>query len=155
MLHVSINIKIWSLELKSMTGPQASFFRLQLKECGKNVNINMGSNYKSGVNTLSSHKRPNPDRWMTRKLCSSGAWNILLIASGKPGAWGEPLNSQPSWEVVWILVTRVCPVFLVHELVLVSLELLRAVRTLRWCKPRVTQGRHFQSRDLKLYFQKS
>ena len=33
-------------------------------------------------------------------------------------AWGEYLTSQVSWVTAWVLVTRVCPVHLVDELVL-------------------------------------
>ena len=32
-----------------------------------------------------------------------------------PGAWGEHLTSQLSWVAAWILVTCVCPVYLVKE----------------------------------------
>ena len=36
-----------------------------------------------------------------------------------PRAWGKHLTSQLSWITAWLLVTRVCPVHLVDELVLV------------------------------------
>ena len=60
---VSINIKIWWLKLKSIARLRVSLFRLQLKECGNTVNINMGSHYKGGVITLHSRKLPNTHEW--------------------------------------------------------------------------------------------
>ena len=60
---ISINIKIWWLKLKSITRLRVSLFRLQLKECGNTVNINMGSHYKSGVIALHSRKLPNTHEW--------------------------------------------------------------------------------------------
>ena len=55
------------------------------------------------------------------------------------GERGEHFTRQLSWVAAWLLVTRVCPVYLVDELVFMLLVLCKEVRTLRWCKPRVTQ----------------
>ena len=59
-----------------------------------------------------------------------------------PGAWGEYLTSQLLWVAAWLLVTRICHVYLLDELdlVFVFLVFLKEVRTLHRCKPRVTQG---------------
>ena len=44
----------------------------------------------------------------------------MQIASAKSGArWEEHLTSQLSWAA-WLLVTRVCPAYLVDELILVD-----------------------------------
>ena len=40
-------------------------------------------------------------------------WCWLLRLN--PRAWGEDLTSQLSWVAAWLLVTRVCPVYLVKE----------------------------------------
>ena len=40
------------MKLKSITGQRVSFFRLQLNECGKNVNINMENSYKTALITF-------------------------------------------------------------------------------------------------------
>ena len=50
----------------------------------------------------------------------------------------ENLTSHVSWVAAHILVTHVCPVYLVDKLVLVFLVLLREVRMLLWCKSGVT-----------------
>ena len=47
-----------------------------------------------------------------------------------PGVRGEHLTSQLSWVAAWLLVTRVFPVYLVEELGLVLLVLLKEVGTL-------------------------
>ena len=54
----------------------------------------------------------------------------MQIASAKPQS-ARGASHQPAC---------VYPVYLVDELVLVFLVLLKEVRKLRWCKPRVTQG---------------
>ena len=56
-----------------------------------------------------------------------------------PGAWWEHLTSQLSWTAAWLSITLVYPVCLVDELLFVFIVLLKEMRTLRWCKPRVTQ----------------
>ena len=50
-------------------------------------------------------------------LIISKCWLLLL----NPGAREEHLASQLSWLAVWLWVTRACAVYLVDELVLVSL----------------------------------
>ena len=56
----------------------------------------------------------------------------MLIASVKqlnPGARVEYLTSQLPWVADWLLVTRVCPVYLVEEIIFVFLVLLKEVGT--------------------------
>ena len=55
---------------------------------------------------------------------------VALIVSANPGMWGEHPTSQLSWVAPWLLVTRVCPVYLVEVLVLVLLVLLKEARML-------------------------
>ena len=62
-----------------MTSPRVSLFRLYLKECENNVNINMDSYYKSGVITFmlaqaSEYKNDKNDK----KLCSDRARTIPI-----------------------------------------------------------------------------
>ena len=63
-------------------------------------------------------------------IWSSGKqWEILLVAiskcclcrllTAKSGSWKEYLSSQFSWVTAWWLATRVWPVHLIDELVLV------------------------------------
>ena len=56
-----------------------------------------------------------------------------------PGWQGKYVTSQLSWEVAWLLLTRVCSVYIIDELVLVFRVLLKTVRTLRRCKSSLTQ----------------
>ena len=39
-----------------------------------------------------------------------------------PGAWGELLTSQLSWVAAWLLVTRVCPVYLVKNVAILEVS---------------------------------
>ena len=61
---------------KSITDPRVSRFRLQLKECGNNVNINMEHCYKSRVIAFML-AQASEYTWMKRKLRSNGAQTIL------------------------------------------------------------------------------
>ena len=57
-----------------------------------------------------------------------------------PGARGEHLTRQLTWVAARLLVTRVFPVYLVYELVIVFLVLLNEVKMLLRCKTSLAQG---------------
>ena len=56
------------------------------------------------------------------------------------GARGEHLTRQLTWVAARLLVTRVSPVCLVYELVIVFLVLLKEVKMLLRCKTSLAQG---------------
>ena len=55
------------------------------------------------------------------RRCTSSIGLCILLRLN-PGPRGEHLTSQLSWIAVWLLVTHVCPVYLVDELVLGVLQ---------------------------------
>ena len=49
-------------------------------------------------------------------------------------------SHQPALIAAWLLVTRVFPVYLVYDIALVFLVLLKEVKMLRRCKTSLAQG---------------
>ena len=84
----------------------------------------MNSYYKSGIITLCSQKRPNTHEWQGNCV-KVGLELFYWLLWLNPWKQGEHLTSQLSQVAAWVLVTRVCPVYLVDELVLVFLVLLK------------------------------
>ena len=48
-----------------------------------------------------------------KTLFASGMCCGLLLLNSRARGW--PLTSQLTWEAAWLLVTRICPVYLVDE----------------------------------------
>ena len=76
---------------------------------------------------------------MIRKLGSNGARTILLNVSAKYRSAKEA-SHQPAFMGSYLPISHTCLTCLPSRgVVLVFLVLLKEVRTLCWCKPRVTQ----------------
>ena len=59
----------------------------------------------------SIHALPNTINNITKLIC------VCWLLGLNPGVWGEHLTSQFSWVAVWLLVTGVCHVYLIEELI--------------------------------------
>ena len=97
-----------------------TYTSIQIHMNDKKAALKCGSNYSQRLDFLRKFH-----------LIVSNCWTLNLILFAKlflslcrllwlnPGARGEHLTSQLSWITAWLLVTRVCPVYLADELVLV------------------------------------